>query len=64
MKFRVILAFETYQVGNIIEPTGLWRDELLRMRYIEPVVEKPVEIEPEPRRRRKRNENDVIADSL
>lgn len=36
MKYRVKLAFEYYRVGDIIEPTGLWRDSLLARGYIEP----------------------------
>ena len=38
-KFKVILAFETYRVGQIIEPTGLWRDSLRSRGYIAPYVE-------------------------
>lgn len=68
MRCRVILAFETYRVGDVIEPTGLWRDQLIRQRYIEPIVEsaivKPVEVEPEKKQRRKRNERDAIEESV
>ncbi len=44
-KYRVKLAFESYSVGAIIEPTGLWRGDMLARGYIEPYTEpiKPLE---------------------
>ncbi len=39
MKYVVILAFETYSVGNIIEPTGVWADSLKQRGYIKPLEE-------------------------
>ncbi len=39
MKYVVILAFETYRVGDVIEPSGLWADSLRSRGYIRPVVE-------------------------
>ncbi len=39
MKYVVILAFETYRVGDVIEPSGLWADSLKSRGYIEPIVE-------------------------
>lgn len=35
-KFRVIVAFDNHRVGDLIQPTGLMRDRLLRMKFIEP----------------------------
>lgn len=65
-KFRVILAFDFYSVGDVIEPVGLWRDSLLSRGYIEPVLDTPryTELEPEPKRKRKKNELDAINESL
>jgi len=37
--FRVRLAFDFYSVGQVIQPTGLWRSRLLSLGYIEPVGE-------------------------
>jgi len=37
--FRVRLAFDAYSVGQVIQPTGLWRSRLLSLGYIEPVFE-------------------------
>lgn len=37
--YRVKLAFENYRVGQVIQPTGLWRGRLLSRGYIEPVAE-------------------------
>ncbi len=47
MKCEVILAFSGYSVGNIIEPTGLWRDNLISRGFIKPIVEK----QPEPKQK-------------
>lgn len=63
-KYKVILAFETYSVGDVIEPTGVWRDNLLSRGYIEPVIEQPVVLEPEAKRKRKKNESDIINESV
>jgi hypothetical protein len=38
-KFKVIVAFDSYRVGMVIEPVGLWRGELLARKWIEPLVE-------------------------
>lgn len=46
MKCKVILAFGTYRVGDIIEPSGLYRDELKSRGFIQPVVELPKQPEP------------------
>ncbi len=56
MKYRVILAFETYSVGNVIEPTGLWADELKRRKYIEPLIEASPEPD-KPKRGRPRKDD-------
>ncbi len=45
MKYEVILAFETYSVGNVIEPTGLWADSLKQRGYIRPLPKE----EPKPK---------------
>lgn len=37
--FRVRLAFDYYSVGQLIQPTGLWRSRLLSLGYIEPIGE-------------------------
>ncbi len=58
-KFKVILAFEHFRVGQIIEPTGLWRGELLRMKFIEPFVEP--ELKQEVRQPRKKR---IASDAL
>jgi hypothetical protein len=42
MKAKVIVAFGTYQVGNIFEPPGLLFDELKRRQWVEEYKE-PVE---------------------
>lgn len=64
-KFEVILAFGEYRVGQIIEPVGLWRGDLLARGYIRPVeVASPEKIDPEPKVRRKKNVKDVIAEQL
>lgn len=40
--YRVLVAFGYHKVGDIIQPTGLWRDRLLRIKFIEPVeTQKP-----------------------
>ena len=55
VKYEVILAFETYRVGQVIEPTGLWADDLKRRGYIKPHVEQE---QPKPRGRpKKQNAN-------
>lgn len=63
-KFKVILAFESYSVGDVIQPTGVWRDSLIARGYIERLVERPVVLEPEPKRKRKKNDHDVINEQL
>ncbi len=50
-KFKVVIAFENYCVGQIIEPTGLWRGELLARRFIAPVIEPEPEVKPTRRKR-------------
>jgi len=41
--YRVIVAFDRQSVGDLIQPTGLLRDRLLRLKFIEPAdVQKPV----------------------
>lgn len=44
-KYRVIRAYGTFRKGQIIQPTGMLRDELIFARVIEKVVE---EKKPEP----------------
>ncbi len=51
MKFKVILAFADYRVGQIIEPTGLVRDDLRARGFIAPVVE-PKAIEKKQRKQK------------
>lgn len=38
-KYRVRLAFDFYRVGQVLQPTGLWRDHLLGNGFIEPITE-------------------------
>lgn len=56
--FEVILAFENYRVGQVIQPTGLWRDNLLGRGYIKAVEEvSPAnETRQEPKVKRKKRE--------
>jgi len=46
--YRVIVAFDNYRVGDVIQPTGLLRESLLRIRFIEPAAPKPALIQPAP----------------
>lgn len=72
-KYRVRLAFDSYSVGHVIQPTGLWRSSLLSRGFIEPLTE-PAEPEPagmvagpeeKGQRRSKRNRNpNVVEQSL
>lgn len=61
-KFRVIVAFDRYSVGAIIEPTGLPRDDLLRRGYIEAIKDEPP---PEKQKRpyRKRDTAEALGDA-
>lgn len=49
--YRVIVAFDNYRVGDLIQPTGLLRERLLQIRFIEPAAPKPALIQPPPPRR-------------
>jgi hypothetical protein len=40
-KFRVIVAFDRHRVGDLIEPTGILRDQLLGLKFIERVGDLP-----------------------
>lgn len=40
--FRVVTAFGPYQVGAMIQPTGIYRDALLQRKLIEEVTDAPV----------------------
>ena len=33
--YRVRIAFDQYRVGDVIQPTGIWRDRLLQINFIE-----------------------------
>lgn len=33
--YRVIVAFDRQRVGDVIQPTGLLRERLLRLKFIE-----------------------------
>lgn len=44
-RVRFIVAWQTYKVGDEIEPPGMKRDWLINAGYCEPV--KPVAVEPE-----------------
>jgi hypothetical protein len=35
--YKVIVAFDRQRVGDVIQPTGLLRDRLLRLKFIEKV---------------------------
>ena len=50
-KFRVKVAYHYHRVGDVIEPTGIWRDQLLRGGFIEPIVSvdtRPALLKPAP----------------
>ena len=36
-KYRVKVAYHSHRVGDVIEPTGIWRDQLIRNGFIERV---------------------------
>jgi len=40
-QYRFRLAWQTYRVGDVIEPTGVLREWLRANGYIEPVVVEP-----------------------
>jgi hypothetical protein len=40
-QFRIRLAFDSYRVGDLISPTGLYRSSLISRGFIEPVIEQP-----------------------
>lgn len=37
-QFRVVVAFDHHRVGDVIEPTGILRDRLLRLKFIVPLA--------------------------
>lgn len=46
MKLRFVMAWQSYRVGDVIEPTGMFRDHIMRMRwngrpFVEVVTEQP-----------------------
>ncbi len=43
IKYQVILAFDNFRVGQIIEPTGLWAGELMGRGFIKRCVEMAAE---------------------
>jgi hypothetical protein len=50
-KFKVITAFATYKKGDLVSPTGLWRDHLQAYGYIAMHPEAPAQapaVAPEP----------------
>lgn len=44
-QFRAIVAFGPYSKGAKMQPTGIYRDTLLRKGFIEEVKDEPVEVE-------------------
>lgn len=66
-KYRVIRAYGPYRVGDIIQPTGMLRDELRACGRIEKYEELPAEpappVEPEPIDDISDDEDDVLADA-
>lgn len=44
-EYRVIRAWETYCVGDVITPTGVPRDRLLQRKFIELVEDEESELE-------------------
>ena len=45
--FRIVLAFGFYRVGQVIYPTGPYRDALLQKGYIAPVLDRGLPEGPE-----------------
>ncbi len=43
-KVRFVVAWGQYRKGDIIQPTGVFRDELLRGRLVELVQEQPATV--------------------
>lgn len=43
-KYRVILAYQNFRVGDIVDP-GWWRDHLLQRKYIELIPDEEPELE-------------------
>lgn len=71
-QFRVKVAFDRYSVGAIIEPTGLYRGELLRMGYIERItvpqvvtpkimLDEPQQFTPSPKKKPRKQNADHAA---
>lgn len=44
-QFRAVIAFGPYSKGAKMQPTGIYRDTLLRKGFIEEVKDEPVELE-------------------
>ena len=66
-KFRVLKAFQNYSVGDVIEPEGIWRGNLLADGLIEEVrdtSEQPPTEFPQPQPKRKYTRKDVVHESL
>lgn len=47
-QFRVKVAYGPYRVGDLIQPTGIFRDVLMRKGVIEEVKDEPVKAAPAP----------------
>ena len=43
-KYRVILAYQNFRVGDVVDP-GWWKDHLLQRKYIELIPDEEPELE-------------------
>lgn len=43
-RYRILMAFDHYRKGDIIEPTGMLRDRLLRLKFIAPIEDEPATV--------------------
>ncbi len=41
-QFRAIMAFGPYSKGALLQPTGVYRETLIRKGYIEEVTDEPI----------------------
>jgi len=41
-QFRAIVAFGPYSKGALLQPTGIYRETLVRRRFIEEVKDEPI----------------------
>lgn len=44
-QFRAVVAFGPYSKGALMQPTGIYRETLLKRGFIEEVKDEPIELE-------------------